>query len=220
MFRMLDDRIMVAPQIDTDQIADAKAQGVTLVINNRPDGESPSEPQGAEIEAAARAAGLDYVAIPVGHGGFSQPQVDAMAAALAGAEGKTLAYCRSGTRSTLLWALAEASQGADREVLTVQAAGGGYDLASIRPLMDMLATMLRRLKHGRKLMAADRSHLHYTLMDRGLGPRQTLALMAGYATLCASAGLLLEGIPEYLSLLCYFLLFCCHCLFVIRAGAH
>jgi UDP-GlcNAc:undecaprenyl-phosphate/decaprenyl-phosphate GlcNAc-1-phosphate transferase len=88
------------------------------------------------------------------------------------------------------------------------------------PLMDMLATMLRRLKHGRKLMAADRSHLHHTLMDRGLGPRQTLALMAGYATLCAIAGLLLEGIPEYLSLLCYFLLFCGHCLFVIRAGAH
>lgn len=88
------------------------------------------------------------------------------------------------------------------------------------PLMDMLATMLRRLKQGRKLMSADRSHLHYTLMDRGLGPRQTLALMAGYATLCAIVGLILEGIPEYLSLLCYFLLFCGHCLFVIRSGEH
>lgn len=86
------------------------------------------------------------------------------------------------------------------------------------PLMDMLATMLRRLKQGRKLMSADRSHLHHTLMDRGLGPRQTLALMAGYATLCAIVGLILEGIPEYLSLLCYFLLFCGHCLFVIRSG--
>lgn len=88
------------------------------------------------------------------------------------------------------------------------------------PLMDMLATMLRRLKQGRKLMSADRSHLHYTLMDRGLGPRQTLALMAGYATLCAIVGLILEGIPEYLSLLCYFLLFCGHCVFVIRSGEH
>jgi UDP-GlcNAc:undecaprenyl-phosphate GlcNAc-1-phosphate transferase len=88
------------------------------------------------------------------------------------------------------------------------------------PLMDMLATMLRRLKQGRKLMSADRSHLHHTLMDRGLGPRQTLALMVGYAILCAIVGLILEGIPEYLSLLCYFLLFCGHCVFVIRSGAH
>jgi UDP-GlcNAc:undecaprenyl-phosphate GlcNAc-1-phosphate transferase len=88
------------------------------------------------------------------------------------------------------------------------------------PLMDMLATMLRRVKHGRKLMSADRSHLHHTLLDSGLSPRQTLVLMAGYATLCAVIGLALERIPEYLSLLCYFLLFCGHCGFVVRFGAH
>jgi UDP-GlcNAc:undecaprenyl-phosphate GlcNAc-1-phosphate transferase len=87
------------------------------------------------------------------------------------------------------------------------------------PLMDMLATMLRRFKHGRSLMAADRSHLHHTLMDRGLSPRQTLALLVAYAVLCAIIGLVLEGVPEYLSLLCYFLLFCGHCLFVIKSGA-
>ena len=86
------------------------------------------------------------------------------------------------------------------------------------PLMDMLATMLRRFKHGRSLMAADRSHLHHTLIDRGLNPGQTLLLIIGYAIFCAVVGLLLEGVPEYLSLLCYFLLFCGHCLFVIRAG--
>jgi UDP-GlcNAc:undecaprenyl-phosphate GlcNAc-1-phosphate transferase len=88
------------------------------------------------------------------------------------------------------------------------------------PLMDMLATMLRRLKQGRKLMSADRSHLHHTLMDMGLSPRQTLALMAGYASLCAVIGLVLEGMPEYFSLLCYFLLFCGHCLFVIIGSEH
>jgi len=88
------------------------------------------------------------------------------------------------------------------------------------PLMDMLATMLRRLKQGRKLMSADRSHLHHTLMDMGLSPRQTLALMAGYASLCAVIGLVLEGIPEYFSLLCYLLLFCGHCLFVIIGSEH
>ena len=140
MFRTLDDRVIVAPQIAADEIAAAKALGVTLIINNRPDGESPSEPQGAEIEAAAHDAGLDYVAIPVGHGGFSQPQVDAMAAALNGAAGKTLAYCRSGTRSTLLWALARAKAGDVPQTLHEKANGAGYDLTPVAALIDMLAT--------------------------------------------------------------------------------
>ncbi len=140
MFRTLDDRVIVAPQITADEIAAAKALGVTLIINNRPDGESPSEPQGAEIEAAAHDAGLDYVAIPVGHGGFSQPQVDAMAAALNGAAGKTLAYCRSGTRSTLLWALARAKAGDVPQTLHEKANGAGYDLTPVAALIDMLAT--------------------------------------------------------------------------------
>ena len=139
MFRTIDDRVLVSPQIGPDEIAEAKTQGVTLVINNRPDGESPSEPQGDEIEAAARAAGLDYVAIPVGHGGFSQPQVDAMAAALDGAEGKVLAYCRSGTRSTLLWSLARAKAGDAPQTLHEKANGAGYDLTPVAALIDMLA---------------------------------------------------------------------------------
>jgi len=86
------------------------------------------------------------------------------------------------------------------------------------PLMDMLATMLRRAKHGHKLMLADRSHLHHTLMDMGFSARQTLALLLGWAGTCALLGLVLEGIPEYLSLACYCLVFLGHCLFVIKAG--
>jgi UDP-GlcNAc:undecaprenyl-phosphate GlcNAc-1-phosphate transferase len=87
------------------------------------------------------------------------------------------------------------------------------------PLMDMLATMLRRAKHGRKLMQADRSHLHHTLIDMGLRPRMTLLVLISYAAICALLGLALEAIPEYLSLLCYFLLFCAHCLFVMKSEA-
>ena len=85
------------------------------------------------------------------------------------------------------------------------------------PLMDMLATMLRRLKHGHKLMQADRSHLHHTLMDMGFSSRQTLVLLVSHATACALLGLVLELVPAYLSLLAYCLLFLGHCLFVIRA---
>jgi UDP-GlcNAc:undecaprenyl-phosphate GlcNAc-1-phosphate transferase len=87
------------------------------------------------------------------------------------------------------------------------------------PLMDMLATMLRRAKNGRRMMEADRSHLHHTLMDMGLSARQTLAVLVGWAILCAGTGLALEAIPAYLSLLCYFLLFLGHCLFVMKSPA-
>lgn len=138
MFRTLTQEIMVAPQIGVDAVAEAKAQGVSLIINNRPEGESDDQVAGTEIEAAARAAGLDYVAIPVTHSGFSEPQVAAMVAAVKGAKGKVLAYCRSGTRSTLLWALAESAQGGDPDALTNMAAKVGYDLSPVRPLMDML----------------------------------------------------------------------------------
>ena len=138
MFRRLSDHVLASPQISLADLDQAKADGVSLVINNRPEGESDDQVPGAEIEAAARGLGMDYVAIPVTHAGFSGPQVEAMAAALAATNGKVLAYCRSGTRSTLLWALAEASKGADLEALTEQAAAAGYDVTPVRPLMDML----------------------------------------------------------------------------------
>lgn len=137
-FRKLTDAVHAAPQISVQEIAEAAQMGVTLIINNRPEGESDDQTPGIEIEAAARAAGLDYVAIPITHAGFSEPQVQAMAEALEGADGAVLAYCRSGTRSTLLWALAEASQGGDPDALTNMAAKAGYDVSPIRPLMDML----------------------------------------------------------------------------------
>ena len=138
MFRKLTDNIYASPQITLEDVAEAAAMGVKLIINNRPEGESDDQGPGAEIEAAARAAGIDYVAIPVTHAGFSEPQVVAMAKALDGADGPVLAYCRSGTRSTLLWALSEASQGGDPDALTNMAAKAGYDVSPVRPLMDML----------------------------------------------------------------------------------
>jgi uncharacterized protein (TIGR01244 family) len=139
MFRQLSERVFAAPQIGPDEVAEAARRGIRLVINNRPEGESEDQAPGCEIEAAARAAGLGYVAIPVTHAGFSESQVKAMAQALASTDGPVLAYCRSGTRSTLLWALAEASEGTPPDALTQAAAQAGYDLTPIRTLLDMLA---------------------------------------------------------------------------------
>jgi uncharacterized protein (TIGR01244 family) len=138
MFTKLTDDILVAPQIDVAAVSQAAAEDVRLIINNRPEGESADQTPGPDIEAAARAAGMDYVAIPVTHAGFAEWQVTAMADALDGAGGKTLAYCRSGTRSTLLWALARASKGDHPAMLAEQAADAGYDLTPVTAMMDML----------------------------------------------------------------------------------
>jgi uncharacterized protein (TIGR01244 family) len=148
MFRQLDPRVYASPQIGVEQVAEAAALGVRLIVNNRPEDESPDQIPGAAIEQAAREAGLDYVAIPVTHAGFSASQVAAMRAALERAEqagdgARVLAYCRSGTRSTLLWALAEAQAGKDPEALAAAAAKAGYDLRPIRAMLDTLAAGAR-----------------------------------------------------------------------------
>ena len=135
MFRTLDPSISVFGQIEPEDVAAAKAQGFTTIVNNRPENEQPGQPTGAEIEAAAKAAGLAYVAIPVDHSGFAEWQVAAMADALEMAKGPVLAFCRSGTRSTFLWALARNRLGDEGEALIAKAAGAGYDLSSIRSVL-------------------------------------------------------------------------------------
>jgi uncharacterized protein (TIGR01244 family) len=134
MARPLGETVLVAGQIHADEIAGFAARGVTLIVNNRPDGEEMGQPRGAEIEAAAHAAGVTYRHIPVVDA-FPEAKVRAMAEALAGTEGKALLFCKSGTRSTWLWALARARQGADVDALVLLAAKAGYDL---RPLLPWL----------------------------------------------------------------------------------
>jgi uncharacterized protein (TIGR01244 family) len=138
-FRKLTEDMMVSPQLALEDVAAAAAAGVAVIVNNRPDGEDPFAPQGADIAAAAAAAGLNYIEIPIGHTGFSEPQVDAMIAALDQSDGPILAYCRSGTRSTFLWALAAAKQGEDPDTIVRAAMQAGYDVSPIRPMIDMLA---------------------------------------------------------------------------------
>lgn len=139
MFRQLSHHVYASPQIGLAEVAEAARMGIGLIINNRPEGESDDQVPGVEIETAARAAGMGYVAIPVTHAGFSEGQMKAMATALASTDKPVLAYCRSGTRSTLLWALAQASEGKQPEELAAAAAEAGYDLTPIRALLDMLA---------------------------------------------------------------------------------
>jgi uncharacterized protein (TIGR01244 family) len=136
--RKIDDRLSVSPQIDPADVADAAAQGFTAIINNRPDGEEAGQPEGDAIREVAQTLSLAYTAIPVS-GGFSHAQIDAMRAALDAATGPVLAFCRSGTRSTNLWALAEAKAGGDPDAIVEKAAAAGYDLAGLRPTLEALA---------------------------------------------------------------------------------
>jgi uncharacterized protein (TIGR01244 family) len=132
-FRRVTESLSVSPQITEADLAVAFAEGFTLVINNRPDGEDPGQPSGVVMEAAARAAGLDYVSIPV-RGGPGPDQVEAMCAAIEAARGPVLAFCRSGTRSIVTWSLGQALSGkADRETLVAQGEAAGYDLSGILP---------------------------------------------------------------------------------------
>jgi uncharacterized protein (TIGR01244 family) len=128
MIRQVDESMMVGGQLYPERIADL---GVTMIVNNRPDGEEPGQPTSDEIEAAARAAGIAYRHIPVA-GGFSQPMVAEMEEALAATEGPVLAFCKSGMRSVFLWALARARMGDDADTIATKAAAAGYDVTPIR----------------------------------------------------------------------------------------
>lgn len=139
MIRKIDDHMSVAPQISPEEVAAIARAGYAEIVNNRPDDEEPGQPTGAEIAAAAERAGIAYRAIPVTHAGFSGNQVEAMASALTAAAGPVLAFCRSGTRSAHLWALARARMGDDPATLVSKAASAGYDVSGIRAMLDTLA---------------------------------------------------------------------------------
>ena len=131
--RKLDSKTIVAGQIDPQEIPALAATGVTMIVNNRPDDEEPGQPASAEIEAAAREAGIAYRHVPMGSAGLSQALISDMAEAIEATDGKLLAFCRSGTRSSYLWALAEAQRGRPGEELIEAAAAAGYDLRPIVP---------------------------------------------------------------------------------------
>jgi sulfide:quinone oxidoreductase len=130
--RQLTATLTVAPQIGVADVPGLAAAGFRAVINNRPDGESPGQPTNAAVEAAVRAHGLAYRFAPVVSGQISDADVAAFADAVRELPVPILAFCRSGTRCTVLWALAEAAQRTPEEIIAI-AARAGYDLAALKP---------------------------------------------------------------------------------------
>jgi uncharacterized protein (TIGR01244 family) len=138
--RRLTDSFATAPQIVPGDVAAIRAAGFGFIVNNRPDGEAADQPAGDDIEAAALDAGLGYCAIPIDQGGFTAEQVAALSALMVSPR-PILAYCRSGTRSASLWALASASRGVDIETIIDSALAAGYDVRALRPAMEQLAAL-------------------------------------------------------------------------------
>ena len=137
-FIKLAEGFFVSPQITPAEVSQAKADGITLIVNNRPDGEEAGQPDGETIAAAASEAGIKYVAIPVGPMGINEAMLDAFAGALDGNDGAVLAYCRSGTRSTMLRALNEARAGRDADEIIAEARAAGYDISGRRDMLKSL----------------------------------------------------------------------------------
>lgn len=128
--KRINDHVSVSGQIQPEDVATLKALGFVAIVNNRPDGEAPDQPAGAAIEAAAGAAGLAYHAIPLGRDGVNPDLVARTRAVLEGSDGPVFCYCRSGTRSTTLWALSQAGDMPAEDIIA-QAAEAGYDMSHL-----------------------------------------------------------------------------------------
>ncbi len=132
--RKVTDGFAVAPQISEEDVQAIADAGYKTIMGNRPDGEGGiDQPRMGAIRTKAESLGLSFVAIPFS--GAPTPDIlERVGAALAEAPSPVLAYCRTGTRSITAWALTHAGQGAGDDIVDA-AAGAGYDLTSLRPLL-------------------------------------------------------------------------------------
>ncbi|AUH34716.1 bifunctional protein tyrosine phosphatase family protein/NAD(P)/FAD-dependent oxidoreductase [Paracoccus tegillarcae] len=150
-------KFVVSPQIAPEDMEAIKAEGIRAIICNRPDGEGADQPGFAEIEAAAKAAGLDVRYVPVQSGMVTDADVASFADALNDLPRPILAYCRTGTRSATLWSLHEAQNRPMAEILAATKAAG-YDMNGVA----------RRIANGGKT-PTDTGDAHFQVVIVGAG---------------------------------------------------
>ncbi len=138
-FKALTPSLSISPQLSEADVAQAARDGFRAIIDNRPDGEEPSQLSAAEMQALATAHGMSFAHVPTVGGKITDGDVAGMADALMRLDGPILAYCRTGTRSTTLWALTQAGA-QPAEALIAIAAGAGYDLSALRPRLETRMT--------------------------------------------------------------------------------
>jgi uncharacterized protein (TIGR01244 family) len=131
--------LSAAGALDTADLEALAASGVRTIVNNRPDGEDSGQLPAADARRLAEAHGIAYHHIPVTAASLSRADVDAFAAVLRSAPQPVVVHCRSGTRSTLLWALTRLDEGADPATLIDMAARHGIDIAALPAFAARLA---------------------------------------------------------------------------------
>ncbi|BEH14583.1 TIGR01244 family sulfur transferase [Marinobacter shengliensis] len=136
--RKIDETLSVAPQISVQDVAEIARLGFRTLVANRPDREEPGQPAMADIEAAAREHGLEWVFLPVESGNITDQDVDQFAPMIRNADKPVLAFCRSGTRCTVLWALSAARETQPEEILS-KAQRAGYDITGLIPRLAQQA---------------------------------------------------------------------------------
>lgn len=135
MIRQLDETAWVSGQIAAHEVAGLAGDGVTMLVNNRPDGEEPGQPLAFDIEEAAADAGIAYRFIPIIRG-IGPADVEEMQKALREASGgKLLAFCRSGTRSAFAVALARRQEGSPSRNVHRFLTEAGFDPGPIAHLL-------------------------------------------------------------------------------------
>ena len=135
MIRELDARTLVSGQIAAHEVARLASEGITVLVNNRPDGEEPDQPLASDIEAAAEAAGITYRFVPIIRG-IGPADIDSMCEALRQASGgKLLAFCRSGARSAYTVALARRREGTSADEVQNTLTQAGFDPSPIAHLL-------------------------------------------------------------------------------------
>lgn len=133
--RPLTDRYAVSPMIAVSNLEPIRDAGYTTILCNRPDTEVPPDLQATAMRQAAEALGLTFVENPVTHSGLTPDILRLQADTIAAASGPVLAYCASGTRSTIVWALGEAGRRPADEIIGL-AAEAGYDLSGMAPQLS------------------------------------------------------------------------------------
>lgn len=136
--KSLSSDLSVAAQISPQDVDAIAAAGFRTLINNRPNGESPDQTDSETIASISQSVGLDYQYQPVISGGFTLQDVEEFGQLLEQAEKPVLAYCRSGTRCTMLWALSQAGKLDTNEIIEA-AANAGYDISAMRGQINHLA---------------------------------------------------------------------------------
>ena len=126
--RTVTDSFAVSPQIRPEDVQTLVDAGFTTIICNRPDDEEIGQPAFDTVASKARELGLDVHHLPITSGMFGPQHVAQTEKLLSDSVGKVLAYCRSGTRSIMLWAFQEVTKRPRDEVVAL-AAAAGYDLS-------------------------------------------------------------------------------------------